>query len=169
MNIEPLLLLVLFVALLSACDSEPKATFGFNDDTMREDVINGLNKQHIWFRQEKAGKITIYKKDLRVVEELGAKSTAKIIPFGRSVNVNSRAQSDILAALDKAGVKYHLATYGANNLPKYAEDVGMSAEWIVFESGQESKGFEVVNAFNRNFDPERYYPEKFGEQQKANH
>ena len=91
-----------------------------------------------------------------LVEKLGEEASEKIIPSGRSVKVNKYAQPDILKALDIAKVKYRIVTYGTKSLPPYADEVGMSAEFIVFEEGHEVKGFKVVSEFNRSMNPGKY-------------
>lgn len=150
MNIRCLLIVI--AALLSACESEPQATFGFQDDGMRIHVLEGLERQGIWYRQEAGGRISMYQKDLHIAERLGAEFGEQTIPFGRSTGVNSRAQPAIEEALKKAGVKYTISTYGAATLPPDADELGMSAEWIVFEPGHEAKGFEIINRVNESFD-----------------
>ncbi len=150
MNIR--IILIAIAVLLSACESEPQATFGFQDEGMRKYVLNGLEERGVWYRQEDESKITMYEKDLPIVEKIGAEFGELTIPFGRSTGVNSRAQPAIEEALKKAGVKYRISTYGAATLPPDAEEIGMSAEWIVFEPGHEAKGFEIINKVNDNFD-----------------
>ena len=150
MNIRFILFAI--AVLLGACESEPQATFGFQDEGMQKYVLKGLEQRGVWYRQEDEGQITMYEKDLPIAGKLGAEFGEQAIPVDRSIGVNSRAQPTIEEALKKAGVKYRVITFGAAALPPYSEEVGMSAEWIVFEPGHETKGFEIIDKINENFD-----------------
>jgi hypothetical protein len=145
-------IIIAIAALLSACDSEPEFTFGFQDEGMRLYILKGLEQRDVWYRLEGEGRITMYKKDLPIAQEIGAEFREQTIPFGRSAGVNSKAQTAIEEALRKAGGNYRITTFGAATLPADAEEIGMSAEWFVFEPGHEEKGFEIINEVTRNFD-----------------
>lgn len=146
------IIFIVITILLSACESEPQATFGFQDEGIKKYILEGLEERGVWYRPEGEGRITMYKKDLPTVEKIGAEYGELTIPFGRSTGVNSKAQPAIEEALRKAGVKYRISTYGASTLPPDAEELGMSDEWIVFDPGHEAKGFEIINKVNENFD-----------------
>ncbi|MCP3871365.1 MAG: hypothetical protein GY703_25335 [Gammaproteobacteria bacterium] len=78
------ILVVAMAALLSACESEPQAIFGFQDEGMGRYVVKGLEERGIWYRSEREGRIIMYRKDLPIVEIIGAEFGERTIPFGRS-------------------------------------------------------------------------------------
>ncbi len=123
---------------------------------MAEGTIAHLEKKNIWFRKETDGRITIYQKDKAMAEKVGAEVVSNILPMGRSVSVNKYMQKEIFRELNKSGVNYNVVSFGAGSLPSYANEVGMSSEYIVFSEGHEEEGFRIIEVFKSNVDPEQY-------------
>ena len=46
------ILLIAILVLLGACETEPQATFGFQDEGMRKYVVKGLEERGIWYHRE---------------------------------------------------------------------------------------------------------------------
>ncbi len=119
-------------------------------------IVAILQERDVWLRHKPGERITIYQKDKELLLEIGKQVTEKLIPSGRSVSVNKYMQKEILQELDKAGVHYQFANYGNQSLPAYAEEVGISSEFIVFKAGHEANGLSVLEQFKLHIEPEKY-------------
>ncbi len=149
-------ILIALIILLAGCESEPTFTFGFSDVTLGNKTVARLEKEGIWFRHETGGRITIYQKDKGLVEHVGAEVAEQIIPMGRSISVNKHMQKEILQKLNESGVKHEIESFGAELLPPNANELGISSEYIVFDEGHETLGFEVIERFQSSVSPEQY-------------
>ena len=138
-------LLVLLTLLIIGCSNEPVFTFNFADEILQQGVIKRLDEKQIWYKRESEFTITIYEKDKSKVEQLGAEVGASILPLDRSISVNVNMQSSILQKLNSAGVKYRIITFGERMLPNNAKELGISAEYIIFDEEYKEKGMNIVN------------------------
>ena len=138
-------LLVLLTVLIIGCSNEPVFTFNFADAVLQRGVIKKLDEKQIWYKHESEFTITIYEKDKSIVEQLGAEVGASILPLDRSVSVNTNMQSHIIQKLNSAGVKYRIITFGERMLPNNSKELGISAEYIIFDEEYKEKGMDIVN------------------------
>ena len=147
MKSRVILFIVVLGCIICSCSTNTKTTFWFQDDRMMESVTKTLTQKGIWFKPKPKRVIEIYESDVALVKQLSNEVVQNIIPQDRSINVNKYDQPRILEALHKAGIKYHLVIFGDNIFPSNAEYVDISPQFIVFEEGFETKGFEVINDY----------------------
>ena len=152
-------LLALWVSVVvNGCDSEQKIILSFPSEEAKERSIKELKSNRIWFQRIDDDRIKTRQSDENRLRDVIQKVVSAIMPFERSLGVNKHIQPRLLQLLDKEGVQYKIVVFGENALPYFAEEVGMTAEYIVFEEGHGAEGFQVWEKLKYSSKPEDFMP-----------